>query len=329
MDPRRFDTLVQTLSAAASRRRALAVILAGLAAPRLAGLAAAAKGNGRGQARGTDRGAGRDRKQQPRQATQDRAAKKDERPCRHPGQPCDDKHPCCDPGSTICGAGGRGAVTRCTSCDPGEIACGNQCIPACTAHDQCHEAGECDPDNHVCTNPAKADGASCNADGDACTVGDTCQSGTCVAGPAKTCPVCQACRGGDCESVADDPNCARICCGGECCLGVRACDASGACVTCAQTCPASCDVCFNLTDGTTKCGTGSATPGSTSGTACRPCSSNAECPADFPFCVFSQTVRETNESRITATEVPGQPPFGFCPDVPASIGGACFRVQDC
>jgi hypothetical protein len=52
----------------------------------------------------------------------------------------------------------------------------------CTASDQCHDAGICNPGTGVCSNPAKLNGTGCN-DGNACTQGDTCQAGTCEGTP--------------------------------------------------------------------------------------------------------------------------------------------------
>src|SRR5438477_493393 len=48
----------------------------------------------------------------------------------------------------------------------------------CTALDQCHVAGTCDPMSGVCSNPNKANGTACN-DNNACTSGETCQKGAC------------------------------------------------------------------------------------------------------------------------------------------------------
>ena len=45
----------------------------------------------------------------------------------------------------------------------------------CAAQDQCHVAGACNAATGTCTNPVKADGASCN-DGNACTQTDTWRS---------------------------------------------------------------------------------------------------------------------------------------------------------
>src|SRR5204862_4171673 len=65
----------------------------------------------------------------------------------------------------------------------------------CTAQDQCHVAGTCDPATGLCSNPAKADGTGCN-DGDLCTQGDTCQAGTCAGHPGVTSPAEDHCLGG-------------------------------------------------------------------------------------------------------------------------------------
>src|SRR5262249_47397858 len=48
----------------------------------------------------------------------------------------------------------------------------------CTALDQCHAAGICDPATGTCSNPNQPDGTGCN-DKDACTTGETCHAGMC------------------------------------------------------------------------------------------------------------------------------------------------------
>ena len=55
----------------------------------------------------------------------------------------------------------------------------------CTASDACHEAGTCDAATGRCSNPAKADGVTCN-DSNACTQSDVCHAGVC-GGTAYTC----------------------------------------------------------------------------------------------------------------------------------------------
>jgi uncharacterized repeat protein (TIGR03803 family) len=70
---------------------------------------------------------------------------------------CDDFNACTQ--TDICQAG------VCTGTDP----------VICPAPDQCHLLGVCDAGTGVCSNPVKANGASCD-DGDECTVGDSCQT---------------------------------------------------------------------------------------------------------------------------------------------------------
>jgi hypothetical protein len=78
----------------------------------------------------------------------------------------------------------------------------------CTALDECHDVGTCDPISGVCSNPLKIDGSACTGGiccggtctddtttsncgscGNSCPAGDLCQSGACVAGDggAGTC----------------------------------------------------------------------------------------------------------------------------------------------
>jgi hypothetical protein len=51
----------------------------------------------------------------------------------------------------------------------------------CTPLDQCHVAGQCDASTGICSNPVQPDGMSCD-DADACSLHDTCQSGSCTPG---------------------------------------------------------------------------------------------------------------------------------------------------
>ena len=63
----------------------------------------------------------------------------------------------------------------------------------CTASDQCHTAGTCNPATGVCSNPAKANGTACN-DGNACTQTDTCQAGACTGANPVTCAASDQCH---------------------------------------------------------------------------------------------------------------------------------------
>jgi len=63
----------------------------------------------------------------------------------------------------------------------------------CTAQDQCHVVGVCDPGTGVCSNPAQNDGSSCT-DGNGCTQGDTCQAGACASGAPVVCTAADQCH---------------------------------------------------------------------------------------------------------------------------------------
>ena len=69
------------------------------------------------------------------------------------------------------------ACTQTDTCQAGACSGGNPVT--CTASDQCHDVGTCNPATGACSNPAKANGTSCS-DGNACTQTDTCQSGACA-----------------------------------------------------------------------------------------------------------------------------------------------------
>ena len=69
----------------------------------------------------------------------------------------------------------------------------------CTASDQCHVAGTCNPSTGVCSNPAASNGTACN-DGNACTQTDTCESGVCTGSNPITCaPAGQCSVAGTCN----------------------------------------------------------------------------------------------------------------------------------
>src|SRR6185369_12818363 len=95
------------------------------------------------------------------------------------------------------------------SCDDGnacngvETCSAGACVPGtpvtCTASDQCHDAGTCDPTTGVCSNPAKANGTPCS-DGNACTQVDTCENGVCTGASPVTCTASDQCHvAGTCD----------------------------------------------------------------------------------------------------------------------------------
>jgi hypothetical protein len=107
--------------------------------------------------------------------------------CSNPAQP--DGTPCND-GS---------ACTQTDTCQTGTCTGSNPVT--CTASDQCHAVGACDPTTGLCSNPAQSDGSPCN-DGDACTQTDVCQTGTCTGTNPVACTPLDLCHvAGSCDST--------------------------------------------------------------------------------------------------------------------------------
>jgi hypothetical protein len=82
--------------------------------------------------------------------------------------------------------------------DPEAGTCVHEPI-TCTALDQCHDEGTCDPWTGVCSDPPKADGSACD-DGNACTQNDACQAGECTSFDPVICPALDQCHD---EGVCD------------------------------------------------------------------------------------------------------------------------------
>jgi hypothetical protein len=99
------------------------------------------------------------------------------------------------PDGTGCNDGN--ACTQSDKCDDG--ACVPGAAVTCTALDQCHTAGTCNPANGQCSQPAKNNGTGCDDD-NACTQSDTCQGGSCVGANPVTCaPLDQCHAAGTCN----------------------------------------------------------------------------------------------------------------------------------
>ncbi len=89
------------------------------------------------------------------------------------------------------------ACTQTDTCQSG--ACVGSSPVSCTASDQCHVAGTCNPATGTCSNPSAPDGTTCN-DGSACTQADWCQSGACVGSSPVTCTAIDRCHvAGTCD----------------------------------------------------------------------------------------------------------------------------------
>jgi hypothetical protein len=121
------------------------------------------------------------------------------------------------------------ACTQTDSCQVGT--CVGDSPKACTASDQCHQAGVCDPMTGACSNPPKANGAPCS-DGNACTQTDSCQSGTCVGASPETCTASDPCHlAGVCDPMTGAcSNPPKTCTASDQCHQAGVCDPmTGAC----------------------------------------------------------------------------------------------------
>ncbi len=123
---------------------------------------------------------------------------------------CDDKNPCT---SDTCNAG-KCAYTNAPStqtCDSGNKCmeansgvCGNGVCtggkPKTCTGDACTSAS-CNPTTGQCETVPKADGTSCDADGNGCTTKDACKSGKCSPGAPATC-ISTDCADVTCKSMS-------------------------------------------------------------------------------------------------------------------------------
>src|SRR6185295_2174689 len=97
------------------------------------------------------------------------------------------------------------------NCDDGLECTTDTCNPG-TGCVHTPRSGACTDDGNTCTNdvcsgtacthPALGNGASCS-DGAFCTTTDTCQSGTCVPGPARNCADTNSCTVDSCNEGTD------------------------------------------------------------------------------------------------------------------------------
>lgn len=107
----------------------------------------------------------------------------------------------------VCDAGSPGCVVQAAAdgiaCNDGDLctqtdACsGGVCVGSnpvvCAASDACHVAGSCFALTGLCSDPAAANGVTCD-DGDLCTVGDVCLNGGCAGGTPTVCDALDACH---------------------------------------------------------------------------------------------------------------------------------------
>jgi hypothetical protein len=102
------------------------------------------------------------------------------------------------------------ACTQTDTCQSGSCVGGSSVT--CTALDQCHIAGTCNPTNGTCSNPSAPNGTACS-DGNGCTQTDTCQNGSCAGGSPVICTALDQCHiAGTCNTATgtcSNPNAAN------------------------------------------------------------------------------------------------------------------------
>jgi Cohesin domain len=98
------------------------------------------------------------------------------------------------------------SCTQTDTCSAGVCTGGNPVL--CSASDQCHVVGVCDPGTGTCSDPIEKDGVPCD-DSDSCTQTDTCSAGVCIGGNPVLCSALDPCHvAGVCDSgtgICSDP----------------------------------------------------------------------------------------------------------------------------
>ena len=147
---------------------------------------------------------------------------------------------CSNPAKTNgTGCNDSNACTQSDSCQGGVCTGSNPVV--CTALDQCHDVGICNPGTGLCSNPAKLDGSACN-DGVFCNGADTCSGGACTVHTGDPClPLITTDNNcaGSCNEAArncssPDPN-NTACNDGDACTTGDACQ-NGVCLGTPQNC---------------------------------------------------------------------------------------------
>ncbi len=222
------------------------------------------------------------------------------------------------------------ACTQSDACQAG--VCTGASPVACTALDQCHTAGTCNPGTGVCTNPNASNGTSCS-DGNACTQSDACQTGVCTGANPVTCTALDQCHtAGTCNTgtgVCTNPNASN----GAPCSDGNACTQSDGCQAgvCTGASPVTCsalDQCH--TAGTCNAGTGvCSNPNASNGTSCsdgNACTQSDACQSGS--CVGASPVAcsALDQCHTAGTCNTGT---GVCTNPNASNGKSCSDSNAC
>jgi RHS repeat-associated protein len=245
----------------------------------------------------------------------------------------------CDPTSGTCSSPVAPDGSACSdgnACTQSDTCMGGVCTGsnpvACTASDQCHVAGTCDPASGTCSNPAAPDGTGCN-DGNACTQSDSCVGGLCTGANPVLCAASDQCHApGVCDpgtGLCPNPAAAdgTACNDGNACTQTDTCQ-TGTCVGGNPvTCTAS-DQCH--APGTCNAASGACSnPTATDGTVCtgtNKCNQAYACMAGT--CTGSNPVTCTASDQCHTAGV-CDPSSGSCSNPTAADGTACNDGNAC
>ena len=134
--------------------------------------------------------------------------------CRAANGQCDVAEACTGSSATCPTDGLKPNGSSCADgdlCTQTDTCQGGSCVGSnpvqCTALDQCHTPGTCEPSTGQCSNPTVPDGTQCS-DGDMCSAGDQCVGGICT-GVTTLCELCHDLEDNDNDGLIDclDPDC--------------------------------------------------------------------------------------------------------------------------
>ena len=245
----------------------------------------------------------------------------------------------CDPGTGLCTnttlpdgspCSDANACTQADRCQNGFCVAGPPVT--CTALDQCHVAGVCNPGTGVCGNPERPNGSACS-DANACTQTDTCQSGSCIGGAPVTCAASDQCHDpGICNpgtGVCSNP----IRPNGSTCSDANACTQtdtcqSGSCVGVAPVTCAASDQCHD--PGVCNPGTGvCSNPERPNGSACsdaNACTQTDTCQSGSCIGGAPVTCAASDQCHDPGVCNPGT---GVCSNPERPNGSACSDANGC
>jgi RHS repeat-associated protein len=229
---------------------------------------------------------------------------------------------------TACSDGN--SCTQTDTCQAGACVGGNPVT--CSASDQCHVAGTCDPKTGQCSNPSANDGTACN-DGNNCTQTDACQAGACVGSNPVTCAASDQCHvagtcnptTGQCSNPAANDGAA--CNDGNSCTQRDTCQA-GSCIGSSPVICAASDQCHVA--GTCNPQTGQCSnPIAANGTGCsdgNSCTQTDTCQAGACVGANPVTCAASDQCHVAGT---CNPQTGQCSNPVAANGTGCSDGNSC